>query len=228
MSLVLNTCRTTGWALLLALLTALVIATGPAFADEPAAAASSVQQPAADEVLEEEPPPDPITDAKPADPQPAEDSLTPGLAVTHFFQKFYTLSEVAEAEDGVPGEPLAVLDLVTEDGDGGKVLGTDQAILVGAWIGGLMRFSETGTYLLRVNSNDGISVTIGGELVWIDPEVHYHRSSPPIEFVVEEPGWYEIAIDYYQKKGGAALQLFWTPPGGSESIVPAEAFAHQQ
>jgi hypothetical protein len=228
MRLVLHPSRNAGLGFLLALLATLAIAMSPTYADEPAAAASAGQQPAAEEALEEQPPPDPITNAKPVDPQPADDALTPGLAVTYFFEKFYTLSEVAEAEDGVPGEPLATLDFLTEDGDGGKALGTDQSIMVGALIGGLMRFPETGTYLLRVNSNDGISVTIGGELVWIDPEVHYHRSSPPIEFVVSEPGWYEIALDYFQKKGGAALQLFWTPPGASEAIVPPEAFAHQQ
>ena len=191
-----------------------------AFAEEPAAA--TAPQAAAEEAVEELPP-DPITDAKPLSPQPAAADMEPGLTVTYFFKKFYTLSEVAEAEDGEPGEPLATLDHLTEDG---IVLGTDQRIMVGALIGGLMHFPETGTYTLRVNSNDGISVMIGGELVWIDPDVHYHRSSPPLEFVVSEAGWYEFAVDYFQKKGGSALQLFWTPPGGSESIVPAEAFAH--
>ena len=40
------------------------------------------------------------------------------------------------------------------------------------------------------------------------------------------PGWYSIEIDYYQRKGTAALRLKWTPPGGEESVVPVEVFAH--
>ena len=42
----------------------------------------------------------------------------------------------------------------------------------------------------------------------------------------DQAGWYELAVDYFQKKGTSALQLFWTPPGGSQAPVPATQFAH--
>lgn len=171
-------------------------------------------------------PPDPVTDAQPVDPQPATDALKPGLAVTYFYKKYYELLELLEEEEeGVPGEPLTQIDHVSETA---MVLTAEQSILVGARIRGLIHLTEVGSYSFRVNSNDGVRLTIGDEILWVDPFVHYDRMSPPLELVVENPGWYSLAVDYYQKKGSAALQLFWTPPGSSESIVPAEALARQE
>jgi hypothetical protein len=45
--------------------------------------------------------------------------------------------------------------------------------------------------------------------------------------VIDVPGWYELWINYYQKKGTSALQLKWTPPGaGEEVLVPPDVLAH--
>jgi hypothetical protein len=63
-------------------------------------------------------------------------------------------------------------------------------------------------------------------MLWEDPEIHADRMSPPLEIVIGQPGWYDFKVDYFQKKGTSALQLFWTPPDGEEQIVPAAAFAH--
>ena len=44
---------------------------------------------------------------------------------------------------------------------------------------------------------------------------------------IEEAGWYPMLIKYFQKKGTAALSLYWKPPGAAEfSVIPAEAYAH--
>lgn len=175
-----------------------------------------------------------ITDAVPVSPQPKPETIAPGLAVDYLYQKFYTLDEIYDADvDPTPGEPIPNLDQVTEtDPASGedkmvKVLTSDQRMLVGAFIRGLIHFEESGNYLLRVNSNDGVRVWVGGVMIWEDPEVHFDRMSPPLEMVIQEPGWYELKIDYYQKKGTAALQVLWTPPGGdNEVVVPPEAFGH--
>jgi len=165
-----------------------------------------------------------ISGAVPISPQPVDDAVAPGLAVKYAYQKFYTLGEVRQPEEPfVEGDPIVVLDHDTETGN---VLTAEYPVMVGAVITGMLFFPEAGTYLLKVNSNDGVWVSLGEREIWHDPEVHYHRMSPEISFDVSEAGWYELAIDYYQKKGASALQLFWTPPGGSESIVPAEAYGH--
>jgi len=100
-------------------------------------------------------------------------------------------------------------------------------MLVAAHIRGLIRFDAAGTYLFRIESNDGVKAKIGGQQIWVDPEIHPNRWSAPIPVVIETPGWYELWINYYQKKGTSALQLVWTIPGSeSETHVPPEVLAH--
>ncbi len=165
-----------------------------------------------------------VSGAVPLSPQPSSDEVAPGLAVQYGYEKFYTLSGIREPEEPfVVGDPIMVLDHETETGN---VLTAEYPIMVGAIISGMIRFPEPGSYVFRVNSNDGVWISIGEKEIWHDPLVHYHRMSPDIHFEVPEAGWYELLVDYFQKKGSSALQLFWTPPGGSESIVPAEAFGH--
>ena len=167
-------------------------------------------------------------------PQPAPDAVGPGLEVEYLYEKFYDLNGIYDAgADPVPGEPIAMLNTVTEtDPATGKdkvvnVLTSDQTTLVGAVIRGVIHFAESGDYILRITSNDGVRVWIGGVMIWDDPEVHFDRMSPPLQLAVGEPGWYEIKIDYFQKKGSWALQMLWTPPGGGEPVpVPPEAFGH--
>lgn len=174
-----------------------------------------------------------INGLAPLSPQPGPDAMASGLAVEYVFQKLYDLSEIYEAEAApVPGEPIPNLDTVTEtDPTTGEdkvvnVLTSDQTILVGAFIRGAIHFAESGKYVLRVISNDGVRVWIGGAMIWDDPEVHFDRASPPLEIAIEGPGWYEFKSDYYQKKGSWALRVLWTPPGGEEMPVPPEAFGH--
>lgn len=169
----------------------------------------------------------------PLSPQPADGAVKPGLAVEYLYQKFYTLDEIYEAEvDPVPGEPIPQLNQLTEtDPATGEdkiinVLTSDQDMLVGAFIRGVIRFEQAGSYVLHLVSNDGVRFWIGGIMLWEDPEIHFDRESDPLEVVIPEPGWYELKIDYYQKKGTSALQLLWTPPGGEKVIVPAEALGH--
>lgn len=162
--------------------------------------------------------------AAPVSPQPEESQLQPGLAVSYVEEYFNDVSELMGYE-GTPGSVLENLD--SQPSRNEPVLTSGKAMGVGAFIRGLIRFDEPGTWTFRVHSNDGIQVTIGGQLVHVDPYKHSDTMSLPILFVVEEPGWYEIAVDYFQRKGTATIQLLWTrPSGGAEEIVPPAAFAH--
>lgn len=172
-------------------------------------------------------------DVKPVSPQPASDAVKPGLAVEYLYQKFYTLEEIYEADvDPEPGKPIPQLNQVTEtDPATGEdkilnVLTSDQSLMVGAFIRGLIHFEQNGTYVLHIVSNDGVRFWIGGVMLWEDPEIHFDRESDPLQLVISEPGWHEFKIDYYQKKGTSALQLWWTPPGGEKVVVPPEALGH--
>ncbi|MBL8706447.1 MAG: hypothetical protein JNM30_16465 [Rhodospirillales bacterium] len=165
----------------------------------------------------------PITGAKPVSPQPAADKVAPGLSVIYFTNMFNKLREVGALGKGKPGEPIKILDHKTNDGN---VLTADRPMGVGAKITGMIKFDAPGTYVFKVNSNDGVRLTIAGIKAYELDGVHADEMSDPIPFVVEQPGWYALDIDYFQKKGTSALQLFWTPPGGAEAIVPASQYAH--
>lgn len=174
-----------------------------------------------------------ITDAVPLSPQPAADAINPGLAVEYLYQKFYTLDDIYEADvEPVRGESIPQLNQLTEtDPSTGEdkimnVLTSDQSMLVGAFIRGVIHFEQAGDYVLYLVSNDGARFWIGGAMIWEDPEIHFDRESDPLQIAVTEPGWYELKIDYYQKKGTSALQLLWTPPGGEKVVVPPEAMGH--
>ena len=99
-------------------------------------------------------------------------------------------------------------------------------INIGAKLRGLIEFPESGTYVLRLRSNDGVRLHIGGKRILQDPGYHNARWLDPVEFVVEQPGWYEFAVDYFQRGGKSGLQVEWTPPGGQPQIIPAAAYAH--
>lgn len=165
----------------------------------------------------------PITGAKPLSPQPAADKVAPGLAVVYYSNMFNKLNEIGKLGKGKPGEPIKLLDHKTNDGN---VLTSDKSTGVGAKITGLIKFDQPGTYVFHVNSNDGVRVTIAGVKMHENDGVHADELSDPIPFVVDQAGWYELTVDYFQKKGTSALQLFWTPPGGAQAPVPATQFAH--
>jgi hypothetical protein len=165
-----------------------------------------------------------FTGGQPVAPQPEASSLSPGLAVNYFFQYFDHIRELDGRSGGKPGDPLEHLDHVAfEDG---KVLTTDRAMGVGAHIRGLIRLETAGDYVFKLQSNDGVKLTIGGILLHTDPEIHAARWSPDLVYSVETPGWYDFSLDYYQRKGTSALRLKWITPGGEEEIVPGSAFSH--
>ena len=167
-----------------------------------------------------------MTGLKPASPQPGAADVAPGLAVSYFAQMFQDVGEVAGRSGGEAGEPLKQIN--DTPAQGAPVLTSGKAMGVGAQIRGLIHFEKAGTYIFRVTSNDGVRVTLAGQLLAEDPGVHSDHTTLPIDVAIDEPGWYELAVDYFQKKGTATLQLLWTPPGGSEAPVPADAFAHRK
>ncbi len=163
----------------------------------------------------------------PADPQPDAAALEDGLAVRYYFSKFTHIDNLAawmNADEGIEGEPLPNLDYQMGEGN---VLTTTSADLVGAHITGFIQFAEAGTFELKVTSNDGVRLTLGGETIFEDPEIHADTASPPLVVTIDEPGWYPLDILYYEKKGSAALKLHWKQPGASGfTVVPAAALKH--
>ncbi len=160
---------------------------------------------------------------KAANPQPAADKLKPGLAVVYYYAMFENVKDIAKLGKGKAGPPIATLD---HKADMKPVLTSETAMGVGAQIAGFIKFAAAGKHTLKILSNDGVKLAVGGAVLHEDPGVHSDTWSPALEVNVPQPGWYPLAIDYFQKKGTSALRLVWTAPGGKEEVVPASAYAH--
>ena len=92
---------------------------------------------------------------------------------------------------------------------------------------GYLLFSEKGEYQLQALSNDGVSVTIDDKVVISDPEQHSDRLSNVGSVTIDQPGYYATVVEYFQRKGTAALKLFWKTPGMSDFVtIPPNAYAH--
>lgn len=161
-----------------------------------------------------------------AQPDPA--TLAPGLAVTYHFHLFNTVGEItqwARNNESVAGTPLPALNYSVGSG---KVLTSDRADGVGATITGLIRFPAAGRYVLAMQSNDGVSLSIGGQRILADPGVHTDRFSELVRVDVAEAGWYPLDLLYFEKRNTSTLQFYWAQEAAGESLrlVPPEAFAH--
>ncbi|MGE5146458.1 MAG: PA14 domain-containing protein [Candidatus Eiseniibacteriota bacterium] len=166
---------------------------------------------------------------KVADPQPDAAALKPGLAVNYHMGRFQTLGEmmgIVGHSEGDKGKPLPMLNYKGDEG--ANVMTSDRHDMVGAIIKGFIKFPQPGTYVLKVMSNDGISLDIGGRNIFEDGSIHPTDYSDGLPVKIDAAGWYPLHIKYFQKKGGYALGLFWRPPSGSGTYVPvpAEMYAH--
>jgi len=168
-----------------------------------------------------------VSGLAPAAPQPDPASLKPGLAVTYYIGEFNSTREIpewAKYKDGVKGEPIPQLDYFVGDGE---VLTSGRVDEVGADIRGFIRFPVAGTYTMVTQSNDGVDLSIGGQTIVKDTEVHADRFSDFIPVVITAPGWYPLQLWYFEKHNTSTLELHWQPPGASQmDFVPAEMFAH--
>lgn len=128
------------------------------------------------------------------------------------------------SEGGRKGKPVAELNHQFEKGpvfDSGKNRG------ICLHMTGFFYFPETGVYTLTALSNDGIRISLDGKTVINDPTVHSDRYSNRAIVRIDRKGWYPIEVLYFQRKGTAALKLFWKKAASAEfEVVPAGAFGH--
>lgn len=159
----------------------------------------------------------------PASPQPGKGAAQ-GLAVEYIRILARHVDEIEVAGKGKPGEPISMLDWNVGDG---PVLTHEDDDGVAARISGFIKFEAAGDYMMAIQSNDGVRLTIGGKLIIDDPDVHMDRFSPNVTVQVPHAGWYPLYLLYFERKGTATLELYWQPPGADGfDFVPEEAFTH--
>lgn len=163
----------------------------------------------------------------PADLQ--EEKLEPGLSVLYFYGFYRNLAQMPRGKKrvlkvGIPGKPIPYLNHQFGEGE---VFDSGRAKGVGMQMDGFIRFEKPGDYVFQARTNDGFRLFIDEHRIINDPAVHSDRLSETAIVKVSEPGWYPMRVRYFQRKGTAALQLFWQEPGKSQQVpVPAEAYAH--
>jgi len=82
---------------------------------------------------------------------------------------------------------------------------------------GTFNVDTQGDYAFRLLSDDGSHLIIDGKKIIDNDGVHATRSASGNAYLAR--GWHSIEVDYFQgPRTEIALQLFWTPPGGSEQI----------
>lgn len=164
----------------------------------------------------------------PADPQPDPAALKPGLAVAYAYPPEVTsLREAREwLEAGAePGPPLIGFDY-PDTLEGEKALTSTNATRVAARITGYIRFDAPGTYDLDFESNDGLSVTIGGQEVSRYDGRHPCESGGASTVTAPEAGWYELEAIYFQRLSTSCLLMKWGEAGADLGWTPNDAFAH--
>ncbi len=161
-------------------------------------------------------------------PEEQARTLQPGLQ-PRYFAKFMA-RDVRELPDDTGsqlktwlGEPITVIDHQFGDGE---VFGSGLSRGVGVRMRGAIRLPARGTYTFQAVSNDGIEMFLGDLLVLSDPLQHSDQLSKEGSVEIPAEGWYPVRIDYFQRKGTATLQLFWTTPRGTRTTIPAEAYGH--
>lgn len=151
--------------------------------------------------------------------------LKPGLRVEYIPGFFRHVDEITNKNKGSDGGILATLDWSNGDGE---VMTSGLADGVAARITGFINFARPGDYVLAIQSNDGVRLTIGRKLIIDDPELHPDRFSPNVSVQIDTPGWYPLRLLYFERKGASTMELYWQPPGANGfDYVPANAFAHQ-
>lgn len=164
---------------------------------------------------------------QPANPQPAATQLSPGLSPLYFIAQLDHVDNMprsaADLARGRRGP--AILQLDVESGSG-RMWDSQAAEGFAVHMTGLIQL-EAGVYRFAAFANDGIRITIDRTRVVDDPDVHAGRLSPVSEVRISQPAWYPITVQYFQKRGTAALKFQWQPPGaGGLMTVPAAALAH--
>lgn len=173
---------------------------------------------------------EPLSWPRPSFLTAAERQTAPGLSVVYSYNKIRHVDEMPDrkwmAENGVAGEPIQ---MIAHRFGNGEVFGSGKSREVCVQMQGYLYFKEAGLYLLKANSNDGIRVFLDNKMILNDPDVHGERFTPEAEIEIKQPGHYAVLLRYFQRKGTAALEMYWKPPEAEKfDIIPAMAYSHDR
>lgn len=91
---------------------------------------------------------------------------------------------------------------------------------------GYLSITTKGVYQFATKSDDGSLVSIDGNVVVDNDDLHPVRYISGI--VSLEEGIHHIRVKYFDGGGGAVMELLWTPPGEGETLVPGHVLFHRK
>lgn len=92
------------------------------------------------------------------------------------------------------------------------------------WVGKL-RAGAAGLYTFRLRLNDAGRLWVGATNVIDDWAGDGDHSITGVASLAAGASL-DLRLEMFEKTGSARTTLYWTPPGGTEEIVPAGAFSH--
>lgn len=114
--------------------------------------------------------------------------------------------------------------------DGGSAQGFAAKLL------GWLYAPASGSYRIGCRADDACQVWVNGSIVadgmtGSGPSPNYYGACNACggvsgSIALTAGDWYPLELDYTQGAGGASLDLYWTPPGGATSDVPASDLAY--
>lgn len=161
-----------------------------------------------------------------ADPQP--EGLKPGLEVRYVYPPDVRfLNQIDGLKSNAQlGPPLIGFDY-PDTVPGEKALTSNAAEKVAAFIKGYIHFDRTGKWKIRLQSNDGVRLNVGGETVYEHDGRHACMTMGwKAEYEVPEAGWYELEATWFQRYSSSCLLMEWAGPGDDFDWTPNEAFGY--
>ena len=157
------------------------------------------------------------------------DRLLPGRRAFYFDGKYRTVGQVPKVDStaGEKGRPSSIISMINHQFGESEVFDSGRNREVGVQITGFILLDQKGSYEFQALSNDGVEVFIDGNRILIDQDVHSDRLSEIGRLSVPRAGWHSLTVKYFQRKGTAALKLFWKTPGmDAFDVIPAVAYGH--
>lgn len=145
------------------------------------------------------------------------------VALMNYSANFRTASR-PKLENTVLRRVDGTIDFDWKEGGPGTPVANDEFSV--RWTGQLVA-PVSGTFTLRVESDDGVRIRIDDELVvdeWTEhtPETYEAR----VELEADRPA--PFRAEFFEARGGALVRLSWIRPDGDEpEIIPESAFRHQ-
>ena len=170
----------------------------------------------------------PVSWPQPAFSQTEKKQTSPGFSVLYYSKKIRYIDEMPGnkwmTKNGYQGEPIP---MIAHQFGNGEVFGSGKSREICVQMQGYLNFKESGVYLIKANSNDGIRVFLDNKRILDDPDVHAARFTPEAEIEIRQPGQYAVLVRYFQRKGKAALEMYWkTPEAESFDTIPAMVYSH--